>query len=209
MKTAIIIIALCLFIGFPAVSNAISLGPYSGTVLDSQSGEPIEGASVFFYWTKVIPNVGGGNSETIGCKLIYTDSKGRYDIPKYNYNIGLMAFFESTRIIIYQPGYQAYTRDIEKDNPYWKPDPSFKEIENTVELKRIPPNFSHEKHYSTIDSALWGLDSVEYPDPERGGLKISWDTFIDRNFKSGVLEKAEFLRRVEWERERGRQEDER
>lgn len=207
MKVAITIIVLCLFIGFPAVSNAISLGPYSGTVLDSPSGEPIEGASVLFYWTERIPNVGGGNSETIGCKLIYTDRKGRYDIPKDNYNIGLMAFFESTKIIIYQPGYQAYTQRIEKDNPYWKPDPSFKEIENMVKLERIPPNFSHKKHYDTIDHSLWGLDSVQYPDPDTGGPKISWDTFVDRDLKSGILEKEEFLRRVEWENRRGMQED--
>jgi hypothetical protein len=226
MKIAITIIAFCLFIGFPAVSDAIFLGPYSGNVLDSQSGEPIAGASVFFYWTQRIPNVGGGNSETIECKLIYTDSKGRYDIPKNNYNIGLMAFFESTKIIIYQPGYQAYTQDIEKDNPYWKPDPSFKEIENMVKLKRIPPNFSHRNHYSSIDSALWGLREID----ELGMAYTSEndDEVLQKYLKANQLTidsfrgkinkilqkdskivpmKEDFLRRVRWEERRGSSEE--
>lgn len=226
MKKTIIIIAFYLLFGLPSVSEAIFLGPYSGTVSDSQTGEAIEGASVLIYWTKRIPNVGGGNSETIGSTLIYTDNKGRYDIPKENYNIGLMAFFESTRIIIYQPGYQAYIKHIEKDNPYWKPDPSFKETENVVKLDRIPPNFSHRNHYNSIDSALRGIREnndlymVYYggnDDEARqrylkanhlteDSLKIIRDEMLQSDSKI-VPMKEDFLRRVKWEERRDRSEE--
>lgn len=196
-------IVLFLAVSLPSSASALFVGPYSGTVMDSQTGEPINGASVLFYWTKRIPNFEGGHSETLASTLIYIDSKGRYNVPKAFYNLGLMAFFDSTNIIIYQPGYQAYIKQIQKDDPYQKPDPSYKETENMVKLDRIPPNFNHGEHYEKIGHALWGLDSVPYPDEH--GPKVSWDTFVDRNLKSGFLEKEELLRRVEWEERRYRE----
>lgn len=175
--------ALILFfvIGLPVVSEAIFLGPYSGAVMDSQTGEPIEGASILMYWTKIIPNVAGGNSEMVDVKLIYTDKKGSYQIPMFMANLGLIGFFESTQMIIYQPGYQAYIITIWHNSRSSKPDPNFKNKENIVKLDRIPPNFSHRKHYEDIDHALWGIDNRDHV----------------------ALEKKELLRRIEWEERRG------
>ncbi len=206
-KAILIILASCFLWGMPWSSEAITLGPYSGRVQDSATGQPINGASVFFYWTKTIPHVGGGNSETLGSRLIDTDESGRYHLPEASYNMGLLAFFEATHIIIYQPGYRAYIRRIDNNNPYQKPDPSLKDVGNIVKLDPIGPDFSHKKHCDEIDAALWGIDSFSYPDPALGEPKVSWPTFVNRNLKSGIIEKAEFLRRVEWEQWHASRED--
>jgi hypothetical protein len=175
--------------------------------MDSQTGEPIEGASVLIYWTKGIPNVAGGSTEHVGTVLVYTDSKGKYDIAKAFYNLGLMALFESTNIIIYQPGYQAYIRQIYQDNPDSEPSSSFKEKDNMVKLERIPPNFSYREHYDKIGHALWGIHDYPYAYPRREE-QMTWQRLLEINLKA-IPEKEEFLRRVEWEERRGMMEEKR
>lgn len=174
--------------GLSAVCSAKTLGPYSGTVLDARTGEPVEGASVFFYWTKSVPEMPHARTETIGAELVCTDGEGGYQIPGFSPNLGLMARFESTKVIIYQPGYRAYIKELDYLNPYSKPDPSFKEKGYLVKLDRLPPNFSHEDHTEVIERALWGIreypSSFKLPDPK------------------GIAEKKKFLERVEWEERR-------
>lgn len=198
-------VLLFVFVSQPSIASALFVGPYSGTVTDSQTGEPIEGASVLIYWTKRIPNMGGGSTEHVGTVLVYTDQKGKYDIVKAFYNLGLMGFFESTNMVVYQPGYQAYIKQIWKDNTYSKPDTSFKEKDNVVKVDRIPPNFSHRNHYEKIDEALWGIRDYPYVYPLSQD-RMTWQRLLDMNLKA-IPEKEEFLRRVEWEERRGMMEE--
>jgi hypothetical protein len=186
----------------PAV--AFSLGPYTGTVVDSLTGEPVEGASVLVYWTKSIPEIIHERSETIAVKLVYTDHKGEYEIPSIVSNLGLTGRMESTNLIIYQPGYQAYIFKIWHDDPYAQKNLSFKETGNTVALERIPPGFSHMKHVEMIDHALWGINDYpySYPLPQD---HIGWEEMMKIK-TNGSVERQELLRRLEWEKRRGQEE---
>ena len=92
----------------PGPVLGFSLGPYSGQVLDGSTGEPIRGASVLFYWGKSVPTLMGSRSELIDSKLLYTDAQGRYEIARTFANLGLTGSLDSTRVLIYQPGYRAY-----------------------------------------------------------------------------------------------------
>lgn len=199
--TRICILAVLMIVFLPTVSFAIFLGPYSGTVIDSQTGEPIEGASVLVYWTKGVPYVFKMRSEVIAAKLLYTDRKGTYHISRFLPNLGLQGVLESTNIIIYQPGYQAYTIRTSHDSPYEKPDSTLKEKDNIVKLDRIPPNFSHKEHYEKIDHALWGLRDDDWNDPI-SGKPLSWKKRMELSLKGGILEREELLRRAEWEENR-------
>lgn len=192
-KSAVLVL-LFVIIYLLFIANVSIVGPYSGTVTDRQTGVPIEGASVLISWSKVTPNAGGGYTENVGASLVSTDKKGEYNSPRKFYYLGFLSFMTSTNVVIYQPGYQAY---IESDS-------SFKEKNNIVKLDRIPANFSYKEHYEKIDRALGGIDSFQYPDGVR--IEQVWKTFIDRNLKSGILEKDEFLRRAEWEEKRSMQE---
>ena len=188
----------------PALSYALVLGPYSGTVTDAKTGAPVEGASVLFYWEKRVPMPPtGGSPELVDVKLVYTDKKGRYEIPRTFANLGLLGHLESTRVIIYQPGYQAYIIIIWHESE--RTDRSFKEKDNAVKLERIPPNFNHKEHYRRIDQALWGIrESYDYSDEK--GSEMTWTKLLQINLKSR-LEKDEFLKRVEWEERRGLSEE--
>ena len=200
MKPArILVFTAFLAVFSPTVSFAIFLGPYSGIVIDSQTGYPIEGASVLFYWEKRVPTPpSGGISEPIEIRLIYTDKKGFYDIPRILANLGLLGFLESTKVIIYQPGYQAYVATILHDRIDTKPDPSFKPKDNRVKLDRIPPNFDHKEHYRMIEDALSSIHGYGWED-RIWGRKLTWEEHLKLNVESGILEKEELLRRAEWE----------
>ena len=181
----------------PASSNAAKLGPYAGQVLDSRTGEPIAGASVLYYWTKLIPHVAGGNSDLIKATLVYTDNQGNYKIPASMVNLGLTGFLESTRVLIYQPGYQFHRVTIWSDDASGNSNRSFQKFGNRIRLERIPPNFDHRKHLDRIRDALRGIDEV-YFDSGYAYRGLTWKKHIKLNLR-GVLEKEEFLRRVEWE----------
>lgn len=208
MNKSRIFIFIILFVLFlPVVSFALILGPYTGHVLDSQTGEPVEGASVLIYWRKPAFSVIEYRSELIEAKLVYTDKQGRYEIPKMLANIGLFEALDSTNVIIYQPGYQVYTVRISHDS-YAKPEKSFKEKDNIVKLDRIPPNFNHKAHYREIEGALRGIDEYHYsyPVPEDPGM--TWDKILRINLK-GIPEREELLMRAEWEKIRGLSENRR
>ncbi len=188
----------------PALSCALFLGPYSGNIIDAKTGAPVEGASVLFYWEKRVPMPPtGGSPEMIDVKLVYTDKKGRYEIPRINANLGLLGLLESTNAIIYQPGYQAYIIKIWRDSTTGEP--AFNTKENIVRLSRIPPNFNHKEHYRRIDEALWGIRE-SYDDSDGKDSGMTWNKLLQINLKTH-LEKDEFLRRVEWEERRGLSEE--
>lgn len=198
----------CILLFIPSFSDAFIEGPYTGRVIDGQTGEAIEGASVLCYWVKSTPNFEGGHEELAETRLVYTDKKGNYEIPRIFVNIGLIAILDSTNIIIYQPGYQVYIVKIEPRNPYSKPDTNFKKKDSVVKLDRIPPNFSHKEHYEKIDHALWGMDEYPYVYPQPQDKWMTWNKLIEMNLR-GIPDKEEFLRRVEWEERRGMMEDRR
>lgn len=202
MKLACIsFFAALIIISCPAVSFAVFLGPYSGTVIDSQTGEPIQGASVLFFWEKAVPTPMKAYSEVFEARLVYTDRKGTYHIARIIPNLGLQGVLESTNIVIYQPGYQAYDIRISHVSPYGKSASSFKEKDNIVKLDRIPPNFDHQKHLQILSSALSRIRAYQWEDPI-WGKPLTWEKRMELNLKSGILESEEFLRRVEWEERR-------
>jgi hypothetical protein len=189
---------------FPTISSAVTLGPYSGQVVDSLTGEPITGASVLVCWIKTIPNsFEGGTDLPLEVKLTYTTDKGRYLVPKVSANLGLSAYLESTYIIIYQPGYESYIVHISNFDPYgWSSPPkNFKEKENLVKLDRVPPDFDHKAHYEKITHCLWAFR--EYEDIYTGFLPTG-----KPRMSGPILEMKEFLRRVEWEDRRASDKEE-
>lgn len=201
-RSHIFIFTILFALFLPVVSFALILGPYTGQVIDSRTGEPVEGASVLIYWRKPAFSVIEYRSELIKAELVYTDKKGNYKILRMLANIGLLGTLDSTNVIIYQPGYQVYTVRIWHDSPYEKPDNSFKEKDNVVKLDRIPPNFSHRKHYEKIERAFWGIDEASIDE------WTTWEQHLKINLR-GIPEKEELLRRAEWEERRGLSEDRR
>lgn len=199
---------------FPTSGFSKMVGPYTGQVLDGRTEKPIKGASLFAYLTRyrlVIGPYGGGYyPELIKSMLSYTDNKGKFTIPITLFSRGLPEFsrglpdyYESTTIIVYQPGYQAY---IYKKNNLDINSNSFKKKNSIIMLDRIPPNFDHKKHYESITSALGEMGEIhiippiDYLASPKGDTRMEWDKFVNKALLSAP--KEEFLRRVEWENRR-------
>jgi hypothetical protein len=208
VKRVILVFILIFFvICLQSIANALTLGPYTGQAIDSQTGELIEDASVLFYWEKRVFALPHGYSELIKAELVYTNKAGKYNIGLSLANIRLSSALESTNIIIYKPGYQVYIVRIWHDNPYSKPNPIFKEKNNTVKLERIPPNFNHKEHYRKIEDALSGIKDYTYSYPPESAIWVTWNKIIEIKLKA--LVKDELLSRAEWEKIRGELEDRR
>jgi len=190
------IIALIFTFCMPILTFAGIVGPYTGQVIDSQTGEPIRGASVLIYWLSGTPSPGGEVTHFMKANLVYTDNKGNYSSPLTLLNTGLLGYLSDTVFIVYQPGYQGHIVRI-----FWGPNKPFKQINNVVKLDRIPPNFDHKKHYDNIKEAVGDMGEVyESPHQARSpyDLVITWDEMIKINSQSVPL-REEFLRRVAWE----------
>jgi hypothetical protein len=196
MKT-FLIFATFLILIIPTTSFSLILGPYTGKVIDSQTGEPVEGATVLVYWVGHFPVPPDGYSAELAAKLVYTDKTGKYTIPTTVVTLGLLSLYHEARLVIYQPGYQVHS-----DWQHAGPDPpSFKKIGNIVKLDRIPPNFNHEEHYRRLEDLLH-IDVIGWRDPI-WGTKLTWKKHIELNLRREILGKEELLRRAEWERRRG------
>lgn len=199
--TARVWLLFLLIVLFPLPSFAVPVGPYTGTVLDSRTGDPIDGASVLMFWVKAVPgSFEGPRYAPIKTALTYTGRDGKYSIAKFNADVGLLGVFESTHILIYQPGYEAYIMKVCHAGPYCEKNEQFKDKNNLARLDRIPPGFNHEKHSEKIKDALrYNLESYAYF-PEKGA-EMRWKELVDRNTLI-VPDREEFLRRTEWEERR-------
>ncbi len=196
------IVVLFLLLLLPSISFAKKVGPYSGQALDSRTGEPIQGASVFIYWEKGISFIAGHHSEPLKAVLVYTNEHGKYAIPRQFLNTGLTWVLEGTTIIIYQPGYQAWigVHSYQPGNQrLFGKERTFSHTENKVKLERIPPGFDFKKHHEKITDALRGFDYYYNAgmDPMTG-RPLLLRKIIKRTADTAA--QWEFLRRIEWEK---------
>jgi hypothetical protein len=188
-------------------TSAYSFGAYTGTVVDQLTGDPVEGASVLYYWTRNSPQLKGDYIVEMEVHLVYTDKEGRYEIPEVPIDFYQSGFLESENLLIYEPGYQVYMAGVGEDRAGREEDFSFRKAGHLVKLKRIPPFFSHRKHVEEIENALWNIKEYPY-DMTQSEESMTWEERLKKKL-IGEVEKREFLRRLKWEEERGREEERR
>jgi hypothetical protein len=152
------------------------------------------------YWEKVVASIPEARTLMIRATLVYTDQKGAYQVPTTYAHLGLLAWFASTNVIIYQPGYEAYIVRISHLFSKTDAESAFKEVGNLVKLDRIPPNFDHKKHYNDINSAMSGMNDPGFV-PMPDGLRPTWEMFGEEHLSS-IRARHELLGRAEWETRR-------
>jgi len=59
-----------------------NFGPYEGIVVDMETGEPIEGAIVFFEFVTVSGSVGGPVYHHGDSLDVFTDEDGKFSVPE-------------------------------------------------------------------------------------------------------------------------------
>jgi len=122
----------------------------TGTVVDAETGESIEGAVVLVEWTITKGMPGMSYSESYEVKEALTDKEGRVSIS------GVMNPFTHRDLTIYKKGYVAWNSafifpDYKKRTDFkWQPGYVFK-------LDKFKPEYNYNAHWAFImDSVVSG-----------------------------------------------------
>lgn len=117
-----------------------------GTVVDAETGQPVEGAVVLAEWTKQI-GIGDYHTESIRVVEAVTDKRGKFFIfgPFHT-------FFDDRNVTIYKKGYVAWSNrwifpdDEKRTDFHWG--------YNVFNLDRFKKEYSYIKHTSFIHRAI-------------------------------------------------------
>jgi hypothetical protein len=122
-------------------------GSISGTVVDAETGLPIEGAVVLVEWTKTKGMPGLTYGETYKTVEAVTKKDGIFRISGV-----LNPFVNSPIIVVYKKGYVAWSNNY--IFPSWKRREEFKyESGLTIKLEEFKKEYSLADHVSFISSA--------------------------------------------------------
>ncbi|TAL24111.1 MAG: carboxypeptidase regulatory-like domain-containing protein, partial [Nitrospirae bacterium] len=122
--------------------------PITGTVVDAETGKPIEGAVVLVEWTKAegVPGLTSTKSFKVIEKL--TDKDGKVTIEGIS-DISV----DPPDLTVYKKGYVAWNN--ESIFPEYKKRTDFKWKNGYVfKLERFKPEYSYVEHTSFIHSAI-------------------------------------------------------
>lgn len=149
----------------------------SGTVIDTETGKPIEGAVVFMEWTKT---KGLGLTYTETYKIIekLTDKEGNFKVSRV-----LNPFVNPPTIVIYKKGYVAWRNDI--IFPDYKKREDFQwGIPLFFRLESFKKTYSHSQHLFFFQSDI--------------NLNTSSKLYQAYSWENPLARKEEELLRIKW-----------
>jgi len=128
-----------------AVTCTYAKGPWRGRVIDAETKQPIEGASVVAVWEKEWAGLGAGAiSKFLDANETITDKNGDFEIPwKYFLSVPYFRKIDGPYFTIYKPGYGSF--------PWHQVSPShdlvavFEGSGATVELPKAKNNYERLK----------------------------------------------------------------
>jgi hypothetical protein len=181
------LILIALFATTP-ISAAI-LGPYSGKVVDAETGLPLKGATVVVSWHKATPTPAGAVSDFIQASMCETREDGTYHIPASIVAIGFPSFVDGITFLAYLPGYVGFGKMYFYD----------KDIMETrvIKLSRL----SHAQNVKERDDFRDNIFHVDPDVPETADKDSDGDPLV--RFKmllTGVPEREVLRARSDWER---------
>ena len=149
MIKKIIPLIIILLLSGCAVSH--TYGPYTGTVVEKETGDPINGAVVFlqFYTFGLF-----GISQYEDAVEVMTSQKGEFHVPPVRVISRLPTLFskwDPGQVIIFKPGYGAYPRHREV-SPRFRPSGTLPE--NQAVTIKLPKLTTREER---IDNAIGNL----------------------------------------------------
>ncbi len=85
-------------------------GPWKGTIIDTETKQPIQGAVVVAIWHKEYGGPVGPYTYFLDAKEVLSDAKGNFLVPKFwKLNaLPLIRWFDGPRFEIFKPGYTAF-----------------------------------------------------------------------------------------------------
>lgn len=162
-----IVILFCLSSGCSADSKSTAM---TGTVVDAETGKPIEGAIVLVEWTKT-KGFGLTHTESYKVVEVLTDKDGKFKVP------GVRTIFVDSHLTIYKAGYVAWNDEIVF--PGYKKRADFEWGKtNTFKLEHFKSEYSYDKHVSFIRSAI--NSTIGYEKKRIMRDAFDWETDLAR-----------------------------
>lgn len=120
--------------------------PISGTVVDAENGQPIEGAVVLVEWTKT-HGLGEHWTESYKVAEVLTDKNGKFSLPgEYNPSV------DPPHLTIYKKGYVAWN-NIEIF-PNYEKRTNFRWASSSFELGHFKTIYSYIDHTAFISNVI-------------------------------------------------------
>ncbi len=107
-----ILLAAILALIFAASAITHKYGPFSGRVVDVDTGEPIEGAVVLLCFDTKMYTPGGPVSYFADALEVLTDAKGEFFLPAHRITLFRFPHYWDTRwsALVFKPGYGSFPR---------------------------------------------------------------------------------------------------
>jgi hypothetical protein len=122
----------------------------TGTVVDAETGEPIEGAVVLVEWTITKGVPGMTYHKVYKIIEVETDKRGKFKVRGV-----FNPLVNPPDVVIYKAGYVAWRNDF--IFPEWKKRTDFKfKKEVTFKLERFKEYYSKEQHHYFIGTGIIG-----------------------------------------------------
>ncbi len=96
-------------LGRPPFEN--QWGPFTGTVVDAGTGQPIPGAVFTVIWIREIPHIAHASEKFFDARVAVADEQGRFEIPPRNRPILLWSSIKPPRLSCIAPEYAPF-RDV-------------------------------------------------------------------------------------------------
>lgn len=147
----------------------------TGTVLDDETGAPIEGAIVFVQWTKTKGLPGLTYHEIYKIVEVTTDKDGRFTI-----SATFSPLVDPPDVVIYKRGYVAWRNDF--IFPGWKKRTDFKyQNDIVIKLEKFREEFSHKEHLDFIGHGIsYYMSDPKNPKNRKLENAIQWEEYLSR-----------------------------
>jgi hypothetical protein len=124
--------------------------PIKCTVVDAETGKPIEGAIVLVGWSRTYNVIGFSGTDLVKVKEAVSDKDGKVRVP------GIISYaVNPPYITVYKKGYVAWSN--EYIFPDWEERTDFKwDSGHVFKLEKFRPEYTHADHVSFISSVTQG-----------------------------------------------------
>ena len=154
--------AICL----AGASPALAAGPWKGQVVDEETGQPLEGVVVLFYWLKDSGTLATshGGTEFYDAEEVVTGPDGRFVIPSRRIFTLLPWKHFIRQIVIFKPGYGQWAFQGLRDPqnlPYSqyeaRRDEAEKQLEHDGVVVTLPLLNTKEQRLDFLRQVSWAL----------------------------------------------------
>ena len=147
-------------------------GPFTGTVVDASTGQPIPGAVFTVLWLEDIPFPFEAIHRFFDARVAVTDEEGRFEVPERGRPFLFLGVIKGPALSCIAPEYAPFKHIGAQNAPIsvklrrLSPDEIRQALYEDAHLGTIPPDKASEleRAINHIRKRM-GLRSIQYPDP--------------------------------------------